>query len=100
MRSLIQAASLAASLAFAMQYTVIDDQGHVVGTLVTDTPVTTPMRVIGISNAARGTAPAPDRRADRTFHPDYSKALTIDQMGRAWQDELDRINPPIVTGGG
>lgn len=47
-----------------------------------------------------GTTTVLDRRADRTFHPDYSKALTVDQMSRAWQNELDRINPPIVTGGG
>lgn len=37
---------------------------------------------------------------DRTFHPDFSHALSVDQMERAWQAELDRINPPIVTGGG
>jgi len=47
-----------------------------------------------------GTSTAVDRRADRTFHPDYSNALTVDQMSRAWQKELDRINPPVVTGGG
>lgn len=47
-----------------------------------------------------GTSTARDPRADRTFHPDYSKALTVDQMTRAWQNELDRINPPVVTGGG
>jgi len=41
-----------------------------------------------------------DPRADRAFHPDYSKALTAEQMTRAWQNELDRINPPVVTGGG
>ena len=48
----------------------------------------------------RATATALDRRADRSFHPDYSKALTVDQMIHAWQNELDRINPPVVTGGG
>ena len=31
---------------------------------------------------------------------DYSKALTADEMSRAWQNELDRINPPLATGGG
>jgi len=37
---------------------------------------------------------------ERTFHPDFSHALSVDQMVHAWQAELDRINPPIVTGGG
>ena len=46
--------------------------------------------------------PAVDAQAgvDRTFHPDFSHALSVDQMERAWQAELDRINPPTVTGGG
>ena len=101
MRSLAKAVAAAASLAFAAQYTVVDSQGHVVGTLVTDVPLRTPLQVIGITNGPRRTSPAPsDPRADRTFHPDFSKALTVDQMNRAWQDELDRIYPPIVTGGG
>jgi hypothetical protein len=88
-------------VAVGAQYLVVDAEGRVVGTLVTDSPVTSQMRVIGITNAPRaGTPQQPEKPADRTFHPDYSRALTPDQMTRAWQDELDRINPPIVTGGG
>jgi hypothetical protein len=88
-------------IAVGAQYLVVDAEGRVVGTLVTDSPATSQMRVIGITNAPRTGAPQqPDRQTDRTFHPDYSRALTPDQMMRAWQDELDRINPPIVTGGG
>ena len=41
--------------------------------------------------------PAP---TDATFHPDYSKALTVEQMSAAWQAELDRLFPQPVTGGG
>ena len=101
MKPSMQAAALAMFVALGAQYTVIDAQGNVVGTLVTDTPATSQMRVIGITNTTRGKTPAqPDRQADRTFHPDYSHALSVDQMTRAWQDELDRINPPVVTGGG
>ncbi len=96
-----QAAAAALLVAVGAQYLVVDAEGRVVGTLVTDSPAASQMRVIGITNAARaGTPQQPDRQADRTFHPDYSRALTPDQMTRAWQDELDRINPPIVTGGG
>jgi hypothetical protein len=59
------------------------------------------MRIIGITKAPSGKTPAqPARQTDRTFRPNYSGALTVDQMSRAWQAELDRINPPIVTGGG
>jgi hypothetical protein len=96
----IQAIALAAFVAAGTQYDVVDSQGHVVGTLTTDAPVTTSsqMRVIGIAKAARpadGAAPI-----DKTFHPNYANALTVEQMTRAWQAELDRLNPPIVTGGG
>ena len=101
MKPMIQAAVCAIVVAAGAQYTVVDADGRVVGTLTTDTPPTSQMRIIGITNASRTSkAPQPDARADRTFHPDYSHALTVDQMTRAWQDELDRINPPIVTGGG
>ena len=101
MKAVLQAAGLAMFVALGAQYTVVDDQGRVVGTLVTDTAPASQMRVIGITNTTRSKVPAqPDRQADRTFRPDYSHALTVDQMTRAWQNELDRINPPVVTGGG
>jgi hypothetical protein len=80
-KSPFHAAAMALAVAVGTQYTIIDEQGHAVGSLVT--------------------APAqPDTRPDRTFHPDYSRALTVDQMSRAWQAEADRIAPPFVTGGG
>ncbi len=99
-KSAIQAAAIATFVALGAQYTVLDAQGNVVGTLVTDAPPAAQIRVIGITDAARGTTSAQPRRLDRTFHPDYSKALSVDQLTRAWHDEVDRINPPIVTGGG
>jgi hypothetical protein len=96
-----QAAAAAMLVAVGAQYLVVDAEGRVVGTLVTDSAATSQMRVIGITNAPRTATPQqPDKQTDRTFHPDYSKALTPDQMTGAWQAELDRINPPIVTGGG
>lgn len=95
-----QAAAAAMLVAVGAQYLVVDAEGRVVGTLVTDTPATSQMRLIGITNAPRTGTQQPEKPADRTFHPDYSRALTPDQMTRAWQDELDRISPPIVTGGG
>jgi hypothetical protein len=59
---------------------------------------------ITFADGRRWTAPnlaaRRDPRTDRTFHPDYSRALTVDQMNRAWQNELNRIDPPVVTGGG
>ena len=81
-------------------YTLVDAQGHVVGELVGETASRVRLRVIGVAGTARVAAPAPDPRADRTFHPDYRNALTPGQMGAAWQAEIDRLFPQPVTGGG
>jgi hypothetical protein len=96
----LQAVALAAVVAAGTQYTVLDSQGHVIGTLTTDAPVATSsqMRVIGIAQAGRPADSAAP--IDKTFHPNYDHALTVEQMTHAWQAELDRLNPPIVTGGG
>jgi hypothetical protein len=100
-KSPFHAAAIALAVAVGSQYTIIDEQGHVVGSLVTDTPPGAQLRVIGIANAKRtASAAQTDPRADRTFHPNYANALTIDQMSRAWQAEAERLAPPIVTGGG
>jgi hypothetical protein len=81
-------------------YTLVDAQGRVVGELVSESASRVRLRVIGIANSARVAAPAPDPRADRTFHPDYRNALTPGQMSAAWQAEIDRLFPQPVTGGG
>jgi hypothetical protein len=100
-KSVFHAAAIAMAVAAGAQYTIIDEQGHVVGSLVTDTPPGAQLRVIGIANAKRIAPPAQaDVRADRTFHPNYGNALSIGQMARAWQTEIDRLAPQIVTGGG
>jgi hypothetical protein len=100
-KSPFHAAAIAIAVAAGTQYTIIDEQGHVVGSLVTDSPPGARLRVIGIANAKRTALPTQtDLRADRTFHPNYANALTIDQMSRAWQAEADRLAPLIVTGGG
>jgi hypothetical protein len=100
-KSPFHAAAMAIAVAVGTQYTIIDEQGHVVGSLVTDTPPGAQLRVIGVANAKRTALPAQaGARADRTFHPNYADALSIEQMSRAWQAEIDRLAPPIVTGGG
>jgi hypothetical protein len=52
----------------------------------------------------RVAAPQPATRVepemDRTFHPDYTRALTVEQMNAAWNAEVDRIMEPPATGGG
>ncbi len=61
---------------------------------------------VAVCAAALSTAPAPAERLavptviDRTFHPDYSHALTPDQMTRAWNAEIDRVFQTPVSGGG
>jgi hypothetical protein len=100
-KSPFHAAAIAIVVAVGAQYTIIDDQGNVIGSLTTDTPPGAQLRVIGLANAKRsGTVAQPDPRADRTFRPDYVKALTVEQMSRAWQAEADRLAPQLVTGGG
>jgi poly(3-hydroxybutyrate) depolymerase len=37
---------------------------------------------------------------DRTFHPDTSHALTVDQTTAAWNAEIDRVFETPTTGGG
>jgi hypothetical protein len=45
--------------------------------------------------------PTPDLSGiDRTFHPDYSHALTVQQMNAAWDAEIDRVFETPITGGG
>ena len=101
MKSPFQAAAIAMVIAVGAQYTIVDEQGHVVGSITTDTPPGTQLRVIGLSNAKRsGTVAQPEARVDRTFRPDYTKAFTVEQMSHAWQAEADRLAPQIVTGGG
>ncbi len=69
-----------------------------------DGPATCTVTAVTFADGSRWAAPA-DRtsvaaRADRTFHPDYLHALTVEQMSKAWNDEWNRISPPVVTGGG
>jgi hypothetical protein len=45
-------------------------------------------------------APRDESGIDRTFHPDYTQALTVDQMKAAWNAEVDRIMQTPVDGGG
>jgi hypothetical protein len=37
---------------------------------------------------------------DRTFHPDYSQALTVEQMDAAWNAEINRVFETPIAGGG
>jgi hypothetical protein len=70
-------------------------------------PVATPAH---LTNDARNVsitrvqAPAPKPRdesgIDRSFNPDYSQALTVDQMNAAWNDEINRVFETPITGGG
>jgi hypothetical protein len=55
----------------------------------------------GIARVAMPPAtPADKSGINRTFRPDYSHALTADQMTAAWNAEIDRVFETPVTGGG
>jgi hypothetical protein len=46
-------------------------------------------------------APRDESGIDRTFHPDYARALTVEQTNAAWNAEIDRVmETPIGLGGG
>jgi len=101
MKPSFQAAAIATFVALGAQYSIVDADGHAVGSLVTDAPPTATLRVIGVANAARpATAPRRDQRSDRAFNPNFTKALSAEQTSRAWQAEIDRLMPQPVTGGG
>ncbi len=81
-------------------YELVDPQGNVVGELVSESATRLRLRVIGVTTVRSMPQPVVLPRADATFHPDYSKALSVGQMSAAWQAELDRLFPQPVTGGG
>ena len=81
-------------------YQLVDAHGNVVGELAGETNTRLQLRPIGTTTALRNAPHAPATASSAAFRPDYSKALTSGQMSAAWQAELDRINPPFVTGGG
>lgn len=97
LRSLLAAAALVASLTS-------------VAAAATAAPSAAPMTHgaqgspnVGMARVAKPTpAPAPTDLSgiDRTFHPDYSHALTVDQMSAAWKAEIDRVFETPITGGG
>ncbi|HTJ28013.1 MAG TPA: hypothetical protein VMA36_17790 [Candidatus Limnocylindria bacterium] len=64
-------------------------------------PVHNDARNVSIS---RVSAPAPkptdESGIDRTFHPDYSHALTVEQMDAAWNAEINRVFETPIAGGG
>jgi hypothetical protein len=74
---------------------------------------TTPSVAVGNEQVVKGTASdlnsiastssknsTDQQKADRDFHPDYSRAITPAQMDAAWNAELERIFPPAHAGGG
>ena len=56
---------------------------------------------IGISRSVSSKpAPTDESGFDRTFHPDYSHALTPEQRIAAWNDEVNRVMQTPISGGG
>ena len=80
-----------------VHFTLLDTDGHIVGELVAEQPGQLRLHAIGSTRAA---TPGTEPRLDRTFHPDFSRALSPGQMQSAWQSELDRLFPPMMAGGG
>lgn len=62
-------------------------------------------QIVGLSRVVApkpNPAPATDESGiDRTFHPDYRNALTVQQSNTAWNDEIIRVMEiPQNLGGG
>jgi hypothetical protein len=55
---------------------------------------------VGISNVPKPPSNQDESETDRTFHPDYSKALTPDQVQAAWNAEINRVFQTPISGGG
>ena len=79
-------------------FVLVDAEGRTVGELVSERSDRLRLRLIGISAAGRSVPAPTDARADRTFHPDFSRALSPGQMSSAWQAELDRLFPTVPSG--
>jgi hypothetical protein len=58
-------------------------------------------RTIGtVRSTAAPSSVRTDPGYDRVFHPDYSRALSVEQLTAAWNAEIDRLFPVPITGGG
>jgi hypothetical protein len=63
-------------------------------------PVAKEMRDESRAAISRVAMPPVDKSGIDLFRPDYSHALTPDQMDAAWKAEIDRIFETPITGGG
>jgi hypothetical protein len=103
MKRLITASLALTALVAALSNVAVADQAP-----TNTVPVTAPAAqgrlaqdTTGISRAAVPPATPVDKSGiDRSFHPDYSRALTVDQMTAAWNAEIDRVFETPITGGG
>jgi hypothetical protein len=71
-----------------------------IGSLYGGGTTTCTVAAVTFADGTAWTASAGVASRDRAFRPDYSHALTVEQMTKAWNDEWNRIDPPVVTGGG
>jgi hypothetical protein len=66
------------------------------------TQLITSVRVLAfVASIVSSSPPVPtDPGSDSVFHPDYSRALSVEQMTVAWNAEINRLFPVPITGGG
>jgi hypothetical protein len=85
-RSPFQAAAAAMFLTLGAQYTVVDSNGTVVGTLVTGQPAATQAQSVGITKPVP--SPAPKANQKNSDMRDY------------WIQKQANMLPPMFFGGG
>jgi hypothetical protein len=80
---------------------IIASVGSVAPTELDTSGVPPQTRTIGtVRTTAAPSSTTSELGSDRGFHPDYSHALSVEQMTAAWNAEINRLFPVPITGGG
>jgi hypothetical protein len=96
----VLAAALLASLTSIAAAAPTTPSGHPAKAREADESKTIGMQRVTIPRP-KPTPADPDRSGiDRTFHPDYSHAVTVEQMNAAWNAEINRVFETPIAGGG
>ena len=92
---------IAAPLAAAALVAALSSAAAAAPSVSTKTQVVSGMdqtRVVSILRVTKPPSKHDESGIDRTFHPDYSKALTADQLQAAWNAEINRVFETPISG--
>lgn len=89
----ITASAVAAALVSALSTVALANESTAPSSAGQDDPALVEMTTARTTSADQTTS-------GNDFHPDYSQALTLDQMTAAWNAEINRVFQPPFAGGG